>query len=41
MRAFLYLFLLSAPLAAQTRDSLVLLRPAAVWDGASDAPKAG
>ncbi len=42
MRSFpLFLLLLSAPLAAQSRDSLVLLRPAAVWDGASDAPAAG
>ncbi|MHB1313193.1 MAG: metal-dependent hydrolase family protein [Gemmatimonadaceae bacterium] len=31
-----------APFAtAQSRDSLVLLRPQAVWDGTSDAPKAG
>jgi imidazolonepropionase-like amidohydrolase len=32
---------LAAPLAAQSRDSLVLLRPAAVWDGASDTPATG
>lgn len=32
---------LAAPLAAQTRDSLFLLRPAAVWDGTSAAPTAG
>lgn len=37
----LFLLLLTTPLAAQSRDSLVLLRPAAVWDGASDAPAAG
>lgn len=42
MRSFpLFLLLVTAPLAAQSRDSLVLLRPAAVWDGASDAPAAG
>ena len=45
MRAFLLPCLLvaasAAPLAAQTRDSLVLLKPAAVWDGTSDAPAAG
>lgn len=41
MRAFLLLAFLAAPLAAQSRDSLVLLRPAAVWDGASDAPATG
>lgn len=37
----LLLLLLAAPLAAQSRDSLLLLRPAAVWDGTSDAPTAG
>jgi imidazolonepropionase-like amidohydrolase len=41
MRALLALSLLAAPLAAQSRDSLVLLRPAAVWDGTSDAAKSG
>ena len=42
MRTFpLLLLLLAAPLAAQSRDSLVLLRPAAVWDGSSDTPAAG
>ncbi|MBA4070413.1 MAG: amidohydrolase [Gemmatimonas sp.] len=41
MRAFLLLAFLAAPLAAQTRDSLLLLRPAAVWDGTSDAPSSG
>lgn len=33
--------MIAAPLAAQSRDSLVLLKPAAVWDGTSDAPAAG
>jgi len=37
----LLLLLLAAPLAAQSRDSLLLLRPAAVWDGTSDAPATG
>jgi len=41
MRALLLLALLASPLAAQGRDSLVLLRPAAVWDGVSDATKPG
>jgi imidazolonepropionase-like amidohydrolase len=42
MRTYLlFLLLLAAPLAAQSRDSLVLLRPAAVWDGASDTPATG
>jgi imidazolonepropionase-like amidohydrolase len=41
MRALLLLSLCVAPLAAQTRDTLVLLKPAAVWDGTSDAPAAG
>lgn len=41
MRAFLLLAILTAPLAAQSRDSLLLLRPAAVWDGTSDAPASG
>lgn len=35
------LALVAAPLAAQTRDTLLLLRPAAVWDGTSDAPRPG
>ena len=29
------------PLAAQQRDTLLLLRPAAVWDGVNDAPHSG
>lgn len=33
--------LFGSPLAAQSRDSLVLLRPSSVWDGTSDAPAAG
>ena len=41
MRISPLLLLLSAPLAAQSRDSLLLLRPAAVWDGTSDAPASG
>ncbi|MHB8839364.1 MAG: metal-dependent hydrolase family protein [Gemmatimonadaceae bacterium] len=41
MRALLLLSLCAAPLAAQARDSLILLRPAAVWDGTSDTPSAG
>ena len=41
MRAFFLLAFLVSPLAAQSRDSLVLLKPAAVWDGTSDAPAAG
>lgn len=41
MRAFLLLAFLATPLAAQSRDSLLLLRPAAVWDGTSDAPASG
>ncbi len=41
MRALLLLSLFAAPLAAQVRDSLILLRPAAVWDGTSDTPSAG
>ena len=32
---------LATPLAAQSRDSLLLLKPAAVWDGTSDAPATG
>ncbi len=30
-----------AALSAQSRDTLVLIRPAAVWDGTSDAPRSG
>ena len=41
MRTLFLLLLMAAPLAAQTRDTLVLLKPAAVWDGTSDAPSAG
>jgi len=41
MRTLFLLLLIAAPLAAQTRDTLVLLKPAAVWDGTSDAPSAG
>ncbi|MFA6165900.1 MAG: amidohydrolase family protein [Gemmatimonadaceae bacterium] len=41
MRTLFVLSLLAAPLAAQSRDSLMLLRPAAVWDGTSDAPATG
>ncbi|MBI2409056.1 MAG: amidohydrolase family protein [Gemmatimonadetes bacterium] len=41
MRLLILLGMLAAPLAAQTRDTLVLLKPAAVWDGVSDAPAAG
>ncbi|MDQ8154962.1 MAG: amidohydrolase family protein [Gemmatimonadota bacterium] len=41
MRHLLLLSMIAAPLAAQSRDSLVLLKPAAVWDGTSDAPAAG
>jgi imidazolonepropionase-like amidohydrolase len=41
MRSVLLLSLLAAPLLAQTRDTLVLLKPAAVWDGTSDAPSPG
>ena len=41
MRALLLLTLVAAPLAAQTRDTLILLKPAAVWDGTGDAPRAG
>jgi imidazolonepropionase-like amidohydrolase len=41
MRSLILFSLLAAPLAAQTRDTLVLLKPAAVWDGTSDAPSAG
>ncbi|MBM3908976.1 MAG: amidohydrolase family protein [Gemmatimonadetes bacterium] len=39
--ALLLSALVAAPLAAQQRDSLVLLRPASVWDGVADAPAAG
>lgn len=41
MRSLFLLSFLAAPLAAQTRDTLVLLKPAAVWDGTSDAPAPG
>lgn len=43
MRAnvLLVALLLPAAVSAQQRDSLVLLRPAAVWDGVTDAPHAG
>ncbi len=41
MRALLLVALIASPLAAQGRDSLVLIRPAAVWDGATDAPAPG
>ncbi|MHB1095431.1 MAG: metal-dependent hydrolase family protein [Gemmatimonadaceae bacterium] len=41
MRISPLLLLLAAPLAAQSRDSLLLLKPAAVWDGTSDAPASG
>lgn len=41
MRISLLLLLLAAPLAAQSRDSVLLLKPAAVWDGTSDAPASG
>ena len=41
MRTLFLLLFFAAPLAAQTRDTLVLLRPAAVWDGTSDAPSSG
>ncbi len=41
MRTLILLSLVAAPLAAQSRDSLVLLKPAAVWDGTSDAPASG
>ena len=38
MRTILLLTMVAAPVAAQTPDSLLLLKPAAVWDGVSDAP---
>jgi imidazolonepropionase-like amidohydrolase len=41
MRLLLLCSLLAAPLTAQSRDSLVLLKPAAVWDGTSDSPASG
>ena len=46
MRLPLLVFVLLAtqvasPLAAQSRDSLILLKPAAVWDGTADAPRPG
>lgn len=31
----------ASPLVAQSRDSLLLIKPAAVWDGTSDTPNAG
>ena len=41
MRTVVLLALAAASLQAQARDSLLLLKPAAVWDGVSDAPRAG
>jgi imidazolonepropionase-like amidohydrolase len=41
MRALLLLACAASIASAQSRDSLVLLKPQAVWDGTSDAPKAG
>ncbi len=41
MRALFLLVFIASPLAAQVRDSLVLLKPAAVWDGTSDTPATG
>ena len=41
MRIVLLLVFAVASAQAQARDSLLLLRPAAVWDGVSDAPHAG
>lgn len=41
MRLVLLIVLAAASAQAQARDSLLLLRPAAVWDGISDAPRAG
>jgi len=41
MRTVLLLVLAAASAQAQARDSLLLLRPAAVWDGVGDAPRAG
>lgn len=41
MRLTLFLLVAALPLGGQTRDSLVLLRPASVWDGVSDAPRSG
>lgn len=41
MRTMLLLVLAAASVQAQARDSLLLLRPAAVWDGVSDAPRTG
>jgi len=40
-RSLLLLGCLASVASAQSRDSLVLLRPQAVWDGTSDAPKNG
>ena len=40
-RSLLLLGCLASLASAQSRDSLVLLRPQAVWDGTSDAPKNG
>jgi len=41
MRSLLLLGCLASIASAQSRDSLVLLRPQAVWDGTSDTPKSG
>jgi imidazolonepropionase-like amidohydrolase len=41
MRIVMLLMLAAASAQAQARDSLLLLRPAAVWDGVSDAPHSG
>ncbi len=41
MRIVMLLVLAAASAQAQARDSLLLLRPAAVWDGVSDAPHSG
>ena len=38
MRIVMLLVLAAASAQAQARDSLLLLRPAAVWDGVSDTP---
>ncbi|HEY3287138.1 MAG TPA: amidohydrolase family protein [Gemmatimonadaceae bacterium] len=41
MRTLFLLTILAAPVAAQAPDSLLLLKPSAVWDGTSDAPSTG
>src|SRR5450830_1239164 len=41
MRIVMLLVLAAASAQAQARDSLLLLRPAAVWDGVSDTPHSG